>query len=291
MRPGRAMLRPTRGNLGDDLPMSESATDYIDLERYPIDRLDGAAGRALVEDCRARMAAAGACVLEGFVAPGKLAALVEQAEALAPRAHLNANCTTTPYQETVEEGPDDRFGERHPRRRARNTSVHVVAYDLIPRHDGIRLIYEWDGLLGFLAAVLGVPRLFRYEDRLAGLNIAVNAPGDENGWHFDQCDFVSSILIREAEDGGRFLFAPNIRDGSNENYDAVARVLDGDPAGVAHLPIAAGALVLFKGRHSMHRVTPVGGTRPRLIALLGYDTKPGVLMDEASRLRRFGRVA
>jgi hypothetical protein len=39
--------------------------------------------------------------------------------------------------------------------------------------------------------------------------------------------------------------------------------------------MAAGALVLFRGRYALHRVTPVEGARPRLLAALSYDPEPG----------------
>ena len=39
----------------------------IDLERYPIDQLDGERGRVLVEECRAQLGQDGCVVLKGFV--------------------------------------------------------------------------------------------------------------------------------------------------------------------------------------------------------------------------------
>ncbi len=47
--------------------MSAQTIDTVDLERYPIDDLDGPAGRALVARCRAELAAVGACDLPGFL--------------------------------------------------------------------------------------------------------------------------------------------------------------------------------------------------------------------------------
>jgi hypothetical protein len=40
--------------------------------------------------------------------------------------------------------------------------------------------------------------------------------------------------------------------------------------------VEAGTLLLFCGRRALHRVPPVGGGVPRVIALLSYDRKPGV---------------
>jgi hypothetical protein len=50
-------------------------------------------------------------------------------------------------------------------------------------------------------------------------------------------------------------------------------------------------MMLFEGRHSLHRVTPVVGPRPRLIALLAYDTRPDTDSSELLKLVRYGRVA
>jgi hypothetical protein len=49
-------------------------------------------------------------------------------------------------------------------------------------------------------------------------------------------------------------------------------------------------MALFMGRCSIHRVTPVEGATPRLIALLGYDTQPGVMSSDHLKLRRYGRT-
>jgi len=47
-----------------------------------------------------------------------------------------------------------------------------------------------------------------------------------------------------------------------------------------------GTLLVFAGRHSMHRVSPIRGATPRLVALFGYDTMPGTMSSELSM--RFG---
>ena len=51
-----------------------------------------------------------------------------------------------------------------------------------------------------------------------------------------------------------------------------------------------GTLVLFQGRYSIHRVTPIEGDVPRLVALLAYDTKPGTCSSELLRAFRYGRT-
>ena len=56
------------------------------------------------------------------------------------------------------------------------------------------------------------------------------------------------------------------------------------------MPMEPGTLMLFEGRRCLHRVTPIEGGTPRLVALLAYDTKPGTCSSELLRLVRYGRA-
>ena len=68
-------------------------------------------------------------------------------------------------------------------------------------------------------------------------------------------------------------------------------VIDGAREGVRALDMAAGALVVFRGRTALHRVTPVEGAPPRLLAVLSYDREPGKTLAEHTRQIFYGRVA
>ncbi len=264
----------------------EEAAALVDLERYPIRDLDSAAVAALVAECRRQMSATGACLLPGFLLPAATAALAEEAAALAPLAHRTPASRSTSYLEA----PDESFPEGHPKRRLQTTSVGAVAYDLIPPRSRIRELYECDGMLAFLARALGKERLYRYADPLGALNVAVMTAGEHLLWHFDQTDFVVSLLLQRCAKGGVFEYVPYIRTPAEPNYDKVWRLLDGDRAGVIEVDMAPGTLALFEGRYSIHRVSEIMSERPRLIALLGYDTKPGTMSTERLKERRYGRV-
>jgi hypothetical protein len=259
----------------------------IDLDRYPIAPLGDARAQALAGACRAQLADTGSCLLPGFLRPDAVARMAEEAAAIAPLAHRKPGGRgATAYLAP----PDESFPEDHPRRRLQTSSVGAVAYDLLPRGNLVRALYEWDGLLEFLAASLGKDRLYRYADPLGALNIASMGDGEHLLWHFDQTDFVVSILLQDCERGGDFEYVPNIRDAETENYDRVRRLLDGDRSEVVRLDMAPGTLALFMGRHSIHRVTPIAGPRLRLIALLGYDTEPGTMSSDRLKLARYGRT-
>ena len=51
-----------------------------------------------------------------------------------------------------------------------------------------------------------------------------------------------------------------------------------------------GTLLVFEGRHSLHRVSPIEGATTRLVALFGYDTKPGTMSSDLLKMIRYGRT-
>ena len=56
------------------------------------------------------------------------------------------------------------------------------------------------------------------------------------------------------------------------------------------VPMTPGTLLLFEGRRSIHRVSPIRGPRARHVALLAYDTKPGTDSSPLLKRVRYGRV-
>jgi hypothetical protein len=269
-----------------DVPPAASASpeDLLDRAAYPVTAIGSDARAALVARCRAQLAKNGACELAGFVTAAATARMVEESDTLVPVGHHAAGPITSYL-----DAPDASLPADHPRRWLGRSSLAAVAYDLIPPTHALRALFEWVPLMTFLADVLGVPRLYRYADPFGALNVAVMREGDELAWHFDQTDFVVSIALRDADEGGDFEYAPHVRSADDERYDDVRAVLDGDPARVKRVPMTPGTLLLFQGRYSLHRVTKIRGATSRLVALLAYDTKPGTVSSDLLRLARYGR--
>ena len=155
----------------------------------------------------------------------------------------------------------------------------------------MRQLFEWDPLMEFIAAALKKDRLFRYADPMGALNLAVMGDGERLHWHYDQTDFVTSIALRPSEAGGDFEYVPLIRSATDENYPRVQRLLEGSSEEVVRVAMNPGTLLLFEGRNSIHRVTPIVGQTTRLVALLAYDTKPGTRSSKGLQMARYGRVA
>jgi len=264
---------------------SDAPHALVDLARYPIADPGSSGARALAARCRAQLDTTGACELPGFVRPEVVARLAQEAQEWVPLGHHHSG-KATPYLELPEPGwPDD-----HPRQSWNPFSLSAIAWDQIPRDSALAGLYGWDGLGEFLADCLGVETLHRYADPLGACSINVMEQGDEVEWHFDMADFVVSIAITDCEEGGDFVYVPLIRSAEDENYEAVRSVLAGTHPGVVQIPMRPGTLLLFEGRRSIHRVTPVEGPTPRLVALLSYDRKPGTCASELLQKSRYGRV-
>ena len=280
------MMRQTVESADPELAANHPAR-LVDLQRYPIHDLARAAAQLLVATCRAELRASGACILPGFLTADALRRMVGEARAVASRAHWGGSSGGTAYLEP----PDMSFPEDHPRRRTQPSSVGAIAYDLIPPSDALRQLYEWDGLLAFIAAVVDRGPIYRYADPLGALNIAVMKDGDSLLWHYDQTDFVTSILLQDCQTGGDFEYVPMIRIADNENYDRVRRLLDGDRSETVRLAFEPGTFAFFEGRQSIHRVAPIAGPTDRYIGLLGFDTRSDTNSSERLKMRRYGRVA
>ena len=263
-----------------------SPAQLVDLDRYPILDLEAPKMRDALRWMRAQIASTGACEVPGFLNSTGLETIISDARHLAPTARRSEG-----YGTAYLDVPDTSLPEDHPRRYFGKAAVGVVAYDMFPTVSPLRRLYEWDPMMDFIGAVLQRGQLYRYADPLGALNLATMDDGDELQWHFDMTDFVVSLAIQDADKGGDFEVAPQIRNAKDECYDDVKAVLQDRSDRVVCLPMTPGTLLIFEGRYSIHRVSPIHGPTSRLVALLAYDTKPGTCSSELLRLARYGRIA
>ena len=259
----------------------------VDLERYPIDDLGSARGRALVERCRAELDEFGACDLEGFLHPAAVDPVVAWGIEEAPNA----------FRKTVEhtvyfDRPDPELvlSEDDPRRARVRSAKGGLAYDLMPADLPLRVLYESDELTEFVGSALGLDEVYRHADPLGALNVMLYEPGDELGWHFDNAHFVVTLMLQPPRSGGDFEYVPMLRSADDPNYDGVAALLAGSRDGVRGMSGTSGTLALFRGHYSPHRVTPVTGDRPRVNAVLAYSTESDARLSRATRELFYGRT-
>lgn len=242
----------------------------IDLEHFPVDDIESPAGRAVVERFAANLRDTGICRLEGFLRPEAVDALSTEANRLAAGANYALKACNPYFTRKNPDLPDDD---------ARNIMtprcLGMVAGDLIPEESGLKKLYRWEPLHRFLSAILGQGQVHVLADPYQCLNISVMPEGPGHNWHFDDPDFVVTLMLQKPEGGGAFECAPGIRSPEDENYAGVRDVLLGARDKVEVVPFQPGTLMIFRGHYSLHRVSPVMGSRLRLIAVLSYSTQPG----------------
>ena len=253
------------------------ALDLIDLGRYPIHDLDSPAGRKLVDACRHDLDSTAVCVLPGFVHEGARAAMVAEATAVLPETvHIQRPRTSYGWMNNGGFPPD------HPRSALHQQNQGNLYGDQIG--EGLmKQLFDLDELTEFVRRALGFDTLYVSADPVLALMVGVMDEGEQLGWHFDTNDGVVSLLLQAPEVGGQFEYAPFIRSEDDENYDEVGKLFSGNSSLAVQPGAAAGSFVLFRGRRSCHRVTPVViASQPRLNLLLSYDEKPGMVFPAAT---------
>jgi len=258
----------------------------LDLDRFPLDRLESEAGRALIARCRSSLAAEGIVDLPGFVRPSALRASVAEIAPLVPASAFRHERSHNIYFDDHIPGlkPD------HPALDRLETAHHTVCADQVPDNLVCRL-YTWPPFAGFLAAVLDKPRLYTMDDPLARVNVIAYGTGETLNWHFDRSEFTTTLLLQAPAAGGAFQYRPDLRSADDPNYAGVGRLIAGRDEAVKTRPPVAGTLTVFKGRNTAHRTTPVEGATSRIVAVFSFYEKPGVRFSAAERRGFYGRAS
>ena len=252
--------------------------DLVDLTNYPIDDLDSARGEVLVTTARRALDEAALCLLPGFLSAEAIKKLCTEAEQLIPNA-IPYQRDRTPYGWMDNRG----FPAEHPRSALFASRNQTVTLDQMPPESQFRKLFFFDALTEFIRRALGFETLYCSACPYLAIELKVMHSGDVLSWHFDTNDGVVSLLLQSADEGGHFQYAPYIRSEEDENYAAVQAAFEGRSELIKQPSMQPGSLVLFKGRRSVHRVSPVGKTsKPRLILLLSYDRQPGMVFPEAT---------
>ena len=255
--------------------------EIIDTERYPI------AARAFGADCRAALDGDGVLALDGFIRPAALAAMRAEAAAKRPQAHF---CTQS--HSVYLTPPDPSRPDDHATNRQVVSSKGCVCDDRVDANSPLRTLYDAPAFRAFVRAATGETELHPYADPLSSINIHYAERGQELGWHFDNSSFAVTLLIEKPEAGARFEYVRDLRnaDAGEMNHDGVSALLDGRLRPDV-LDMEPGTLVLFRGRDSVHRVSPNEGDTVRMLAVLAYNSQPGVSLSPSARMTFYGRLS
>lgn len=265
-------------------PQKDMALNLVDLERYPIDDLDQGRGAEFLARCQSDMEAQGWCNFDSFIRPEALDALTQEANTLLPDAE-----TLTIKRNIYQGEVDPSVPPGDPRRREYVHRALQLADDQIPAGTLIQRLYHSDLLTDFIRRVQGKPTLYRYADEFQALNIVALPPRSWHGWHYDVNECTVTLLLQAAEKGGEFTFIPNSRTADGESTEIVDEFLSGDMTHARTFSRGAGTFTLFRGGYSLHGVTEVEGSHPRITAILTYAETPGCVASDEVNIRIYGK--
>ena len=263
--------------------MSHDARQLIDLNRYPIDR-PGPELDLLLDHVRAELEDDGCAVLKGFLKPEAVELLCQEADSVKDKGHRSFNRTNPYFTKDDPSLPED-----DPRRAFYDRSNNLISADNFSHEGPLRAIHDFPAFDPFIRDCLQEQNFYRYADPLADVIINMAEEGGGFPWHFDTNNFTVTIAIQNAEEGGQFEYAPNIRTGG-ENFDEVRKVLDEKSDRVVSLELEPGDLQLFKGRYSLHRVAPLSGPTPRYVAIFAYVEEPDMVGAPERTKQLYGKV-
>ncbi len=250
--------------------------DIVDLKRYPLAEPQAELAARFRRELDARQY----CALPGFIGPAACARMVAEVRSVLPDAYPNRSRRNCYLQRTG----DPALPAAHPRNTFFGASYRMLAYDLFGESSLLRALYMWEAFRAFVAAVVGADKLYPSEDLYQPANVLCYGPGDNSAWHFDSTNaFTMTLMLQAADDGGEFEIAPHTRRLPAVDPDPaearLAGVLAGGRTHVVSVPREPGALVIFRGCTSVHRVTEVHGETERLMAVMVYEDRPGVAGD------------
>jgi hypothetical protein len=278
---------------------SDRVAALINTALYPISDPSSERARAIVAEARDSLREHGLASFPDFLTRQALDNAAEAARRAAPQA-FTTDAWHNAYQQP---GSDDALPPSHARNVRMRTRVASTAYDELPAgRGGLRELYSLDCLARFVAAITQNPA-HRLADPLGCCSVNVFRPGYFHAWHFDEAETTVTLCLQEAERGGQFEYSPALRrDASDLALGPVVSIIGAhseysvDPAPtpvaepqVATAPFAPGTLQIFQGRFSLHRVTRVQGERDRLVAVLCFADKPGLVNSPEVQLMFWGR--
>ena len=261
----------------------DSMASPINLAAYPLSNADKR--RALLTDAKATLQRDGMVTLDDFMTTHAVAKTLHIAKPVFETDSFEHRREHNIYFQPKVDGvaPD------HPALATLKTANRTLCADQLAATPLMKL-YEDPAFVGFLADLMGKPALYTMDDPLARVNAMTYREGEALNWHFDRSEFTTTILLEAPKSGGYFEYRPALRTAEDANYDGVAKLLRGEDRQVQSVTLKPGALNVFKGRNTAHRVTPPVGDTPRTIAVLSYYEAQGVMFTVEERIGFYGRA-
>ena len=253
--------------------------DIIDLKQNPINDAN------YKLQCKDALDKNGALVIDNFITRVALERIKQEGQSKKDLAYFTQNNHNVYISDS-----DPKYADDHPRNRLVESSKGCITDKQIDKDSPLRTLYDNQDFRLFLKDILGEDELYEYADEYSSINLHYASKGQELGWHFDNSSFATTLLIQKPEAGGVFQYVRDLRDADKGemNFDAVDKVLTGTTT-PDFLSFEPGALVLFRGRNAIHRVTPTEGEITRMLVVFAYNSKPDISLSSSARKTFYGK--
>ena len=254
-------------------------TEIINLDKYQI------SNPSFKDESRRVFEKEGILILPNFISKKAIEAIRLEGINNQEKAYFCVERHNPYLMPTDPDLPDD-----HPRNKQVTSSKGCIADDQIPKNSPLKTLYGAQMLKDFLSFVLKEEALYPYADEVSPINLHYAKTGQELGWHYDNSSFAITLMIEPATKGGEFEYVRNVRDADNKhmNFAGTDDVISGKTT-PNRLSLPAGALVMFRGRNAIHRVTPNLGDVTRMLVVLAYNSEPGIAISKTARRLFYGR--
>ena len=253
-------------------------SQIVNLDRYPLDKVDSDAYRDLITDCQQQLAEDGCCLLPEFIRTDALETSRQEAVNLASNSYQMDHyfAYDDVNDDTLSRNLDD-LPEDHPLRFKSRTRIRFIARDLLVSENPVKQLHQWPGMCTFLRDTMQLPQVFTNDCPLSSCVMTVAEQGELQDWHFDGTEYIVTLMLEDSPQGGNFEFVPGLRRPDEEDdYENISSVIAGEYTNVICPDIQPGTLTLFKGKYSLHRASPVEGDGRRVMSVLSYETEPGL---------------
>jgi hypothetical protein len=255
--------------------------DLVEIVSCPIE------DRGFVNSSKKRLEEDGALIIPEFLNKEVVSDLVKEAKNRQHMAFYTKSTHNVYLTPKSEEYKDDHIFNKQI-----ISSKGCITTDQIPEDSYLKTIYKSNIFKKFIANLVDEKVLYEYEDPLSSINVHYASEGQELGWHFDNSSFAVTLLLQKPIGGGVFEYFKDVR--NSEKADFAFEKVESIVQGILEpsiLKIEPGTLVLFKGRNSIHRVTPTIGDLTRYLVVFAYNSKPGVSLSKSAQKTFYGRIA
>src|SRR5690606_8460356 len=141
----------------------------------------------------------------------------------------------------------------------------------------------------FLAATMGKQALYPMQDPMARVNVQASRVGEELNWHFERSELTTTLLLQAPQEAGELEYRKALHSAEEPTFARVPAVLRGKDPEVRKAALKPGALNVFRGVNTLHRVVPVRGNVERIVAIFAFFDRPGVVMTANEQVGFYGR--